>query len=78
MNSPAYLRHLNPGQRAAAEYGIPDIADTYIPGPLLAFTVLDRANSADRLNLGRNDLGLAKKEARFPREETCLASIRRR
>jgi DNA helicase-2/ATP-dependent DNA helicase PcrA len=38
-----------------------------------SFTVLDRADSADRLNLVRNDLGLAKKEARFPRKETCLA-----
>jgi DNA helicase II / ATP-dependent DNA helicase PcrA len=38
-----------------------------------SFTVLDRADSADRLNLVRNDLGLAKKESRFPRKETCLA-----
>src|SRR6516162_4958595 len=38
-----------------------------------SFTVLDRADSADCLNLVRNDLGLAKKEARFPRKETCLA-----
>jgi DNA helicase-2/ATP-dependent DNA helicase PcrA len=38
-----------------------------------SFTVLDRADSADRLNLVRNDLGLAKKESRFPRKATCLA-----
>ena len=38
-----------------------------------SFTVLDRADSADRLNLVRNDLGLAKKNARFPRKQTCLA-----
>ena len=38
-----------------------------------SFTVLDRSDSADRLNLVRNDLGLAKKEARFPRKQTCLA-----
>jgi DNA helicase II / ATP-dependent DNA helicase PcrA len=38
-----------------------------------SFTVLDRADSEDRLNLVRNDLGLAKKEARFPRKQTCLA-----
>jgi DNA helicase-2/ATP-dependent DNA helicase PcrA len=38
-----------------------------------SFTVLDRADSADRLNLVRNDQRLAKKEARFPRKQTCLA-----
>ena len=38
-----------------------------------SFTVLDRADAADRLNLVRNDLGLAKMEARFPRKDTCLA-----
>jgi DNA helicase-2/ATP-dependent DNA helicase PcrA len=167
MECPSYLRDLNAGQRAAAEYGISDVAGAQIPGPLLviagagtgktstlahrvthlvltgtpaarillltftrraavemtkraqrilttasgttkprisgaageiswsgtfhaignrllrqyadsigldpSFTVLDRADSADRLNLVRNDLGLAKKEARFPRKETCLA-----
>jgi ATP-dependent DNA helicase UvrD/PcrA len=38
-----------------------------------SFTVLDRSDSEDRLNLVRNDLGLAKKDARFPRKHTCLA-----
>src|SRR5262249_24024177 len=38
-----------------------------------SYTVLDRADSADCLNLVRNDLSLAKKDARFPRKETCLA-----
>jgi DNA helicase-2/ATP-dependent DNA helicase PcrA len=38
-----------------------------------SFTVLDRADSADRLNFVRNELGLAKTEARFPRKDTCLA-----
>jgi DNA helicase II / ATP-dependent DNA helicase PcrA len=38
-----------------------------------SFTVLDRPDSADRLNLVRNDLGLAKKQARFPQKATCLA-----
>ena len=38
-----------------------------------SFTVLDRADSADLLNLVRADLGLAKKLSRFPRKETCLA-----
>jgi DNA helicase-2/ATP-dependent DNA helicase PcrA len=167
MDCPSYLRDLNAGQRAAAEYGISDVAGAQISGPLLviagagtgktstlahrvahlivtgtpperillltftrraaaemtkrtqrilaatwdttkprssspageiswsgtfhaignrllrqyadsigldpSFTVLDRADSADRLNLVRNDLGLAKTEARFPRKETCLA-----
>jgi DNA helicase-2/ATP-dependent DNA helicase PcrA len=38
-----------------------------------SFTVLDRADGADRLNYVRNELGLAKTEARFPRKDTCLA-----
>src|SRR5580700_3536876 len=38
-----------------------------------SFTVLDRADAADRLNYVRNELGLAKTEARFPRKDTCLA-----
>jgi superfamily I DNA/RNA helicase len=38
-----------------------------------SFTVLDRSDSEDRLNLVRNELGLAKKDARFPRKQTCLA-----
>jgi DNA helicase-2/ATP-dependent DNA helicase PcrA len=38
-----------------------------------SFTVLDRTDSEDRLNLVRNDLSLAKKEARFPRKHTCIA-----
>src|SRR5215813_3474477 len=54
------------GNRLLRQY-----ADTVGLDP--SFTVLDRADSADCLNLVRNDLGLAKKEARFPRKETCLA-----
>jgi len=38
-----------------------------------AFTVLDRADSADLLNVIRHDLGFAKLPARFPRKDTCLA-----
>jgi DNA helicase II / ATP-dependent DNA helicase PcrA len=38
-----------------------------------SFTVLDRSDSADLMNLLRNDLGLAKKSARFPKKDTCLA-----
>lgn len=38
-----------------------------------SFTVLDRADAADRIDFVRNELGLAKTQARFPRKETCLA-----
>src|SRR5206468_6768959 len=37
------------------------------------FTVLDRSDSADLLNLVRNELGLSKQAARFPKKATCLA-----
>lgn len=37
------------------------------------FTVADRADSADLLDTVRAELGLASKEQRFPRKETCLA-----
>jgi DNA helicase II / ATP-dependent DNA helicase PcrA len=36
------------------------------------FTVLDRGDSADVLDGLRQELGLAAKEQRFPRKETCL------
>ena len=36
------------------------------------FTVMDRGDSADLLDTLRQDLGLAAKEQRFPRKETCL------
>jgi len=36
------------------------------------FTVIDRADAADLLDGLRQDLGLAAKEQRFPRKETCL------
>ena len=38
-----------------------------------AFTVLDRSDSADLLNVVRNDLGFSKQAVRFPKKETCLA-----
>jgi DNA helicase-2/ATP-dependent DNA helicase PcrA len=38
-----------------------------------SFTVLDRSDSADVMNLQRSDLGLAKKSSRFPRKNTCLS-----
>src|SRR5262245_48032341 len=38
-----------------------------------AFTIHDRADSADLINLVRHDLGLSKTEKRFPTKNTCLA-----
>ena len=38
-----------------------------------SFNVLDRSDSADLLNVVRNDLGFAKLAARFPKKDTCLA-----
>ncbi|MBW2390568.1 MAG: ATP-dependent helicase [Deltaproteobacteria bacterium] len=38
-----------------------------------SFTLLDRSDSADLMNLLRNDLGLAKRKTRFPRKATCLS-----
>src|SRR5450631_1540297 len=38
-----------------------------------AFTIHDREDSADLLNLVRHDLGLSKTERRFPTKATCLA-----
>jgi DNA helicase-2/ATP-dependent DNA helicase PcrA len=38
-----------------------------------SFTVLDRSDAADLMNLVRTDLALAKQSSRFPRKDTCLA-----
>ena len=38
-----------------------------------AFTIHDREDSADLMNLVRHELGLSKTEARFPLKATCLA-----
>lgn len=38
-----------------------------------SFSVMDRGDSADVLDVTRQELGLAKKEKRFPRKDTCLA-----
>src|SRR6266567_5802480 len=38
-----------------------------------AFTIHDRGDSADLMNLVRHDLGLSKTEKRFPMKGTCLA-----
>ncbi len=37
------------------------------------FTIHDREDSADLLNLARHDLGFSKTEKRFPTKSTCLA-----
>ncbi|HEU4619507.1 MAG TPA: ATP-dependent helicase [Gammaproteobacteria bacterium] len=38
-----------------------------------SFSVLDRGDSADLLDLVRQELGCSKKDKRFPRKDTCLA-----
>src|SRR5712691_443793 len=38
-----------------------------------SFTVLDRADSADLIDLVRSDLGLARTRSRFPKKGTCLS-----
>ncbi|MCP4038408.1 MAG: ATP-dependent helicase [bacterium] len=38
-----------------------------------AFTLLDRSDSADLMNLKRTDLGLAQRKTRFPKKATCLS-----
>jgi DNA helicase-2/ATP-dependent DNA helicase PcrA len=38
-----------------------------------AFTVLDRADSADLMDLVRSDLGFTRARSRFPKKGTCLA-----
>ena len=37
------------------------------------FSVLDRGDAADLLDLARHELGFSKAEKRFPRKDTCLA-----
>ena len=37
------------------------------------FSVLDRGDSADLMDVVRHELGLAKKARRFPKKDTCLA-----
>jgi DNA helicase-2/ATP-dependent DNA helicase PcrA len=38
-----------------------------------SFTVLDRSDSEDLMNLLRDELGLSRKSARFPKKTTCFA-----
>ena len=37
------------------------------------FSVLDRADSADLIDVTRHDLGLSRQQRRFPKKDTCLA-----
>jgi ATP-dependent DNA helicase UvrD/PcrA len=38
-----------------------------------SFTILDRSDAADLMDVVRHDLEQSKKESRFPRKDTCLA-----
>jgi hypothetical protein len=38
-----------------------------------SFTILDRSDAADLMDLVRHDLELSNKKSRFPRKDTCLA-----
>jgi DNA helicase II / ATP-dependent DNA helicase PcrA len=38
-----------------------------------AFSIIDRGDAADLIDVLRHELGLARKEKRFPRKDTCLA-----
>ena len=42
-------------------------------GLLPNFTVLDRADAADLMDIVRHELGFSQKEKRFPRKDACLA-----
>src|SRR3954454_19200797 len=54
------------GARLLREYALQIGLDT-------AFTIHDREDSADLMNLVRHDLGFSKMEKRFPMKATCLA-----
>jgi DNA helicase-2/ATP-dependent DNA helicase PcrA len=38
-----------------------------------AFTVIDRGDAADLMDVARHDLGFSAKDKRFPKKDTCLA-----
>ncbi len=54
------------GNRLIREYA-------HVVGLEPSFSVLDRGDAADLLDVVRQELGLSKKEKRFPRKDTCLA-----
>ena len=39
-----------------------------------SFTILDRSDAADLMNLVRHELDQSKKESRFPKKDTCLST----
>ena len=54
------------GNRLLREYA-------HVVGLDASFSVLDRGDAADLLDIIRQELGLSKKDKRFPRKDTCLA-----
>ncbi|MDY6949827.1 MAG: ATP-dependent helicase, partial [Pseudomonadota bacterium] len=54
------------GNRLIREYA-------HVVGLEPTFSVLDRGDAADLLDVVRQELGLSRKEKRFPRKDTCLA-----
>ena len=54
------------GNRLLREYA-------HVVGLDPAFSVLDRSDAADLLDMARQELGLANTDKRFPRKDTCLA-----
>jgi DNA helicase-2/ATP-dependent DNA helicase PcrA len=54
------------GNRLLREYA-------HVVGLEPSFSVLDRGDAADLIDMVRQDLGLSKKDKRFPRKDTCLA-----
>jgi DNA helicase-2/ATP-dependent DNA helicase PcrA len=40
-----------------------------------SFTILDRSDAADLMDLLRHDLGQSKKASRFPKKDTCLKHL---
>jgi DNA helicase-2/ATP-dependent DNA helicase PcrA len=54
------------GNRLIREY-------SHVVGLEPSFSVMDRGDAADLLDVVRQELGFSKKEKRFPRKDTCLA-----
>ena len=54
------------GARLLREYA-------HIIGLKASFTILDRSDAADLMNLVRHDLEQSKKKSRFPKKDTCLS-----
>jgi DNA helicase-2/ATP-dependent DNA helicase PcrA len=54
------------GARLLREYA-------HVIGLKPSFTILDRSDAADLMNLVRHDLEQSKKESRFPKKDTCLS-----